>query len=130
MKEIKKILIVEDDSDLLDLYVDLLEGEGYKVTTAENGEEALNILKQEKEGFDLLLTDEIVPKIQGTELIRIIDESKDITKPKNIIPMTNLDKESIQVKLKPLKSNLIKDYIIKSELTPIDFIEKINKVLN
>jgi len=128
MKKTKRILIVEDDTDLLDLYVELLTSEGYKVTQANNGEVALETLRKAKTPFDLLLIDEIIPKIKGTELIKLLKDTKDILKPKNIILMTNLDEASIEAKIKESKCTLLKKYIIKSELTPMDFIDEVNKV--
>lgn len=61
----KKILLIDDDKDILQLIKDCLEN--YDVTTAMNGEEALDILEQHN--FDLIITDIIMPKEDGIGLI-------------------------------------------------------------
>lgn len=65
-----KILIVDDEKDIIELISFNLEKEGYRTSTATSGEEALSILK--KESFDLLLLDLMLPGIDGFDLCRII----------------------------------------------------------
>ena len=64
----KKILIAEDDEFLRELYADILKGEGYQVTTAIDGEDALQKLSQG--GWDLVLLDIIMPKLSGLEVAK------------------------------------------------------------
>lgn len=59
----KKILIVEDDSDFQDIYQLYLQGESYQVLTAMNGKEAIAVL--EKETPDLIVLDLIMPVMDG-----------------------------------------------------------------
>ncbi len=61
----KKILIVEDDSDFQDIYQLYLQGESFQVLTALNGKEALALL--EKETPDLIILDLIMPVMDGEE---------------------------------------------------------------
>jgi len=61
----KKILIVEDDSDFQDIYQLYLQGESYQVLTALNGREATVVL--EKETPDLIILDLIMPVMDGEE---------------------------------------------------------------
>ena len=61
----KKILIVEDDSDFQDIYQLYLQGESFQVLTALNGKEAVAIL--EKETPDLIILDLIMPVMDGEE---------------------------------------------------------------
>ena len=61
----KKILIVEDDSDFQDIYQLYLQGESFKVLTALNGKEAVAVL--EKETPDLIILDLIMPVMDGEE---------------------------------------------------------------
>lgn len=64
-----KILLVEDQKALLNFLQIALGREGFEVTAFENGKDALNTLKHNKEApFDLLLTDIIIPGIDGIEL--------------------------------------------------------------
>jgi len=61
----KKILIVEDDSDFQDIYQLYLQGESFQVLTAFNGKEAMSVL--EKETPDLIILDLIMPLMDGEE---------------------------------------------------------------
>lgn len=64
-----KALVVDDHQDLRFMFSHLLEEYGFDVTTAENGEEALNILLEQRGSYSLLLTDFNMPKLNGKELI-------------------------------------------------------------
>jgi CheY-like chemotaxis protein len=61
------ILVVEDEAAVRDFTHSALEAIGYRVTIAENGIQALNLLKKEND-FDLVLTDLIMPEMNGQEL--------------------------------------------------------------
>ncbi len=65
-----KILIVDDEPDIVDLVSYNLKKEGFKVTAASDGEKALEKIKRDK--FDLVVLDLMLPGIQGVELCRII----------------------------------------------------------
>ena len=67
------ILIAEDDSSLLDIYQIVLEKENYTVFTAEDGMKAWEIL--EKQHIDLLITDIMMPHIDGCELISLLRQN-------------------------------------------------------
>ncbi|MBD3390948.1 MAG: response regulator [Chitinivibrionales bacterium] len=64
----ERILLVDDEVDFLDVVGEFLEDEGYEMTTAENGRQALAIL--ERQTFDLLLSDINMPGMKGFELLR------------------------------------------------------------
>jgi len=63
-----KILVVDDEESLRDMLVTVLEDEDYLVDSAENGVNALELLKSKK--YDLLVTDLFMPKMNGFDLIR------------------------------------------------------------
>jgi len=65
-----KILIVDDEADIVDLVSYNLKKDGFRVTTASDGESAL--LKIRKDRFDLVVLDLMLPGLQGVELCRII----------------------------------------------------------
>lgn len=65
-----KILIVDDDKDIVNLISDILEDELYQVDKAYSGQEAIN--KVEKEGFDLIILDIMLPDIDGIDVCRKI----------------------------------------------------------
>lgn len=69
-----KILIVDDDQNILRLYKEELEEDGYTVVTASNGEEAME--QFEKESPDLVTLDILLPDIDGIKLLRQMKEKK------------------------------------------------------
>lgn len=66
----KKILVVDDEPDLVELISYNLKKEGFEVSSAPDGEEALNKIR--KEAFGLVILDLMLPGIQGMELCRIL----------------------------------------------------------
>jgi len=63
----RRLLVVEDDSDTLQLIVEVLEDEGFQVQPCRDGERALKLLKQGM--FDLVLADIKMPRMTGTDLL-------------------------------------------------------------
>ncbi len=63
-----RLLVVDDERPLTDLLADLLEEEGYEVRRAYDGQEALSIVLSD-EPPDLVLSDVMMPKLSGTELV-------------------------------------------------------------
>jgi len=68
----KRILVVDDDENILSLERTILEQKGFEVTTADGGEQALKLLKQE--AFDLVLLDVMMPDKDGFEVCRLIKQ--------------------------------------------------------
>ena len=71
-KENKSILVVDDESSLLDLTNEILSSHGFKVYCAESAKEAVNILQHET--IDILLSDVIMPEMDGYQLAAIVKE--------------------------------------------------------
>ncbi len=69
-----KILIVDDDQNILRLYKEELEEEGYTIVTASNGQEAIERFEQEDP--DLVTLDILLPDIDGIKLLRQMKEKK------------------------------------------------------
>ncbi len=69
-----KILIVDDDPNILRLYKEELEEEGYNIVTASNGQEAIERFDQEDP--DLVTLDILLPDIDGIKLLRQMKEKK------------------------------------------------------
>ena len=63
----KNILVIEDEKEVRETIVEILEIAGYKASTAENGEQALNIL--ENEIPDLIISDIMMPKMDGYQVL-------------------------------------------------------------
>lgn len=120
----KRILVVEDDLFLRELYTDILSGEGYKVDSAVDGEEALE--KMKVGGYSLVLLDIIMPKMDGLSVMRELQNTPSQTPNKCVVFLTNLDKdEEIRTALK-----LGNGYLIKSQINPGSLVEKVKMYLD
>lgn len=119
----KRILVVEDDLFLRELYTDILSAENYKVESAQDGEDALQKIKVG--GYNLILLDIIMPKMDGLEVMRQMQNTPPRTPNKCVVFLTNLDKdEEIRTALK-----LGNGYLIKSQITPGILVEKVKGYL-
>jgi len=118
----KHILIVDDEPDLVELLSYNLKKEGFSVSSAVDGEEALLILK--KSNFNLILLDLMLPGIQGLDLCRIIRQNQ---KTEHIpIIMITAKGEEID-KVRGLETGA-DDYITKP-FSPKELIARVNAVL-
>ena len=68
----KKILVVDDDPDILDALVMILESKGYKITRAHDGVEAIEKLVADKP--DLMILDLLMPKMDGFRVFKKLQE--------------------------------------------------------
>ncbi|HBG07915.1 MAG: histidine kinase [Geobacteraceae bacterium GWC2_58_44] len=66
----ERILFVDDEEDVVFAGKKMLERLGYRVVVGRDGEEALEIFRAEPAGFDLVITDQTMPKLTGAELAR------------------------------------------------------------
>lgn len=121
MKEeaIKKILIIEDEKPLAHALVLKLSHEGYEVTATESGEEGLRFLAEN--AYDLVLTDLIIPGVDGFKILETIQEKK-IKVP--VMVMTNLNQEEDKQKAFDLGAS---DFFVKSNSPLSEIVENIKK---
>ncbi|MEA2059471.1 MAG: response regulator [Thermodesulfobacteriota bacterium] len=68
-----KILIVDDNDDILSTFCEFFDPVEYSIRTAGNGLDALKKIKKDKKEFDVLITDLIMPGIGGVGLISIVN---------------------------------------------------------
>ncbi|TAK95039.1 response regulator [Patescibacteria group bacterium] len=116
----KRVLLVEDDTFVSNIYQVKLEKEGFVVALATNGLEAIKQL--ESGSFDMVLLDIVMPYMDGIETLKKMKaDSRWQRLP--VILLTNLsEREKIEEAL-GIGAN---DYLIKSHFTPSEVIEKIN----
>lgn len=118
-----KILVVEDESFLLDLYQIKLEQAGFEVVKAGNGNEGVSLARLEQPG--LILLDILMPQIDGYEMLAKI-KSDPKTKNIPVIIFSNLSqKEEIEKGLKLGAS----DFIIKTSVTPAQLEQRVKEFL-
>jgi CheY-like chemotaxis protein len=117
-----KILIVDDDAYLRELYEEVLKAEGYDVITAVDGEDGLAKLQQG--GFDLTLLDVMMPKLDGLGVLKKLHETPPTNPNKTILLLTNLAQDPIVQEALHLG---VKSYLIKADITPDQLIEKVKE---
>lgn len=111
-----KLLIVEDDFSLRDIYSARLVAEGYDVVTASDGEEALAVAVREHP--DLIILDVMMPKISGFDVLDILRSTPD-TKKTKVIMMTALSQDSDRQRGEALG---VDKYLVKSQVTLEDVV--------
>jgi len=118
-----KILLVEDDSNLREIYGARLEAEGYKILSANDGESALAIAVREHP--DLIITDIMMPKISGFDMLDILRSTPE-TKDVKVIVMTALSQEEDKQRGQKLGAD---HYIVKSQVTLDDVVGIVREIL-
>ncbi len=118
-----KIMVVEDDQSLREIYSIRLTAEGYEVVSAGDGEEALALAVKERP--DLVLSDVMMPKISGFDMLDILrstPETKDI----KVIMMTALSSDDQRKRGENLGAD---KYLVKSQVGIEDVIAAVHEVL-
>jgi DNA-binding response OmpR family regulator len=118
-----KIMLVEDDKSLREIYGVRLLAEGYEITSAGNGEEALAMAVKEKP--DLILSDVMMPKISGFDMLDILRSTPE-TKNIKVIMMTALSSEDQRARGEKLGANR---YLVKSQVGIEDVVRTVHDVL-
>lgn len=125
MEPTKKILIIDDDSFLLDMYSLKFNKSGFEVTAALGPEIALDKLKN---GLipDIILLDIIMPVMDGFELMEKLKDDKLVPNAKIII-LSNRGQPSDVARGESLGAS---GYIVKASSTPSEVIEKVKSIIN
>lgn len=117
------ILLVEDQEMVRDLVTEILEDEGFKIITAYNGLNALEVTKEYSEPIDMMLTDVIMPEMNGRELAEKMKVEKSELK---ILFMSGYTGEEMRNRgvLEPGTN------FIQKPFTPDALVDKVREVLN
>lgn len=118
-----KILLVEDDTNLREIYSARFMAEAYEVITASDGEEALATAVRERP--DLIVLDVMMPKISGFDVLDILRSTPE-TKETKVIMMTALSQETDRTRGESLGVN---KYLIKSQVTLEDVVNAVKEEL-
>lgn len=119
-----KILIVDDDAFILNMYVAKFTKEGHTVETARSGPEVLTKLK-EGQAPDIVLLDIVLPGVDGLELLAQIRKEK-IAPTTQFIMLTNQGAEEEMGKAKELG---VLGYVVKADLTPSQVVAKVLSIV-
>lgn len=120
----KKVLCIEDERFIGELYVRALSKAGYEVTLEVDGAKGLQLAQSDQ--FDIILLDLMVPNITGIEILRTLrDPAKTPHLKAKIIITTNLEqREDIKEDIERQADG----YIVKAELTPRELVEFLNNI--
>ena len=118
-----KIMLVEDDTNLLEIYGARLLAEGYEVVSAKDGEEALAMAVKEKP--DLIISDIMMPKISGFDMLDILRSTPE-TKNAKVIMMTALNQAEDKERADKLGADR---YLVKSQVTLEDVAQAAKEAL-
>lgn len=111
-----KVLLVEDDNNLREIYQARLTAEGYDISTAQNGEEALSVAKQVHP--DLIISDVMMPRISGFEMLDILRNTDELKHTK-VIMLTALGQADDRDRAQGLGAD---KYLVKSQVTLEDIV--------
>lgn len=120
-----KILLVEDDQYIRSVYNDILTESGFDVTDAEDGQEGL--VKAQKGGYNVILLDIMMPKMDGLSFLKELKRTSPEAPNGKIILLTNLAHSSIVEEGIELGAH---SFLIKSDITPNDLVNKIKSLLS
>lgn len=115
----KKILLVEDDTALADVYRSRLELEGFEVKEVHNGEDALAITLDYRP--DLVLLDAMMPKISGFDVLDILRNTPEIANIR-VIMLTALSQPKDKERAESLG---VDEYLVKSQVVISDVVERV-----
>ncbi|MCX6720511.1 MAG: response regulator [Candidatus Staskawiczbacteria bacterium] len=113
----KKILVVEDDKDFASILKTKFTTEGFVVVTAGDGQEGLEVAEREKP--DLIITDVLMPIMDGIEMAKKIREAN-----KNVLILILTNIQDVDY-TKNIEKSVEFDYLIKSELRINDIVGKV-----
>lgn len=120
----KRILVVEDDQFLREFYQELLQSEGYLVDVASDGEVALSKIQNEE--YDLVLLDIMLPKKDGTQILKELQMKPPKSPHVLIVVLTNLGQDVV---IKECFDLGAAGYLIKSALNPDQVLTEIKSYL-
>jgi len=121
---VAKVLLVEDDNNLREIFAMRLKSEGYEVSVAGDGEEALATAVKEKP--DLIVADIMMPRLSGFEMLENLRAAPAMAKTK-VIMMTALGQAEDRTRGEQL--GVVK-YLVKSQVTLEDFVRVVREVMS
>jgi len=119
----KKILIVEDEKILVEMYRDKFTQAGFKVISAMEAKEGLTSVKKERP--DLILLDILLPNESGIYFLSQLKKDSEIASIP-VVAFSNFDDPETKAQAKKLG---VKEYVIKTNYTPQEVVEKVKNYL-
>jgi len=119
----KKILLVEDDDGLANVYITRLQAENFDIKRVPNGEEALAAALEYKP--ELILLDVMMPKVSGFDVLDILRNTPETANVK-IIMLTALSQDTDRERAESMG---VDDYLVKSQVVIADVVDRIKQHL-
>lgn len=118
-----KILLVDDDESILKVFGASLKSQGFEVITASNGSQGIEKAKTNMP--DLILLDQVLPDIQGNEVLHTL-KNDPATKEINVAMLSNFGQNDLIQKA--INEGAV-DYLLKYQITPEYLGQKVNEIL-
>ena len=120
----KRVLCVEDEHFISELYVRALTKGGYEIDVEPDGQKALD--KAQTDSYDIILLDLMIPTIDGIQILRALrDTAKTPHLKAKIIIITNLEqREEVRADIEKQADG----YIVKAEITPHELVDFLNHI--
>ncbi len=120
-----KVLLAEDDIQLVDMYSRKFALDGFEVRLAEDGQKAIDFLK---EGYvpDVAILDVMMPMVDGLQVLAYIKDQKELADV-IVIMLTNLSDEKTAERIYELGAT---EYLVKAELTPLEVSAKVKELIS
>lgn len=120
----KRVLIIDDDRYLLDIYSVKFNEEGYEVDTAAGGQEALE--KMDGGDYSVVLLDIVMPSMDGFEVLQKIEEKQFATN----TPIIILSNQGQPDDIKKAKNYNVDGYIVKASTVPSEVVNEVAEIAN
>jgi len=118
-----KVLLIDDDEDLMNIFTAALSKEGFETVFELTGEGGLNKAKTEKP--DLILLDQVLPDMSGNDILKTLKEDPS-TKNIPVILLSNFSQEEL---VKGAIDQGAVDYLFKYQVAPKDVVAKVKETL-
>jgi two-component system, cell cycle response regulator len=122
-QQAKKVLLIEDENDIITMYDFCLNHEGYNVDIARNGAWGLKLARDNK--YDLIIMDMVMPAMHGSELLKRL-RAESLHQDTPIIVLSNSAQDQ---EIKEAIANGARDYLLKSLTTPASLMKEVKKYL-
>lgn len=120
-----KIMLVEDDSMIAEIYQRKFESAGFEVVNAVTGKEVLKFALEQK--FDLILLDLVLPEMSGMDVLKELRSNPDYDRDLKVIVLSNLNKTDNE---KEAMDNGANDFIGKMQYSPSELAVEVQRLLN
>ena len=120
----QKVLLVDDDQYIRELYEEILKQAGYEVDSAVDGKEGYE--KMNQGGYDLVLLDIMMPYLDGIGIMKKLREAPPKNKNGSVILLTNLAYDPV---VKEAMESGVKACLNKADMNPDEFLKKVQELI-